>query len=1332
MRKALRYIVRGLFFLFSLTLYAQKGALVFKHLTNSEGLSSNRINTIIEDSDGFMWFGTGDGINLCDSKKFKSFPVDANAMVLNPWTGQLLVGTEKGIEIFDKNLQKFDHFELKNKSGLRLDSFRIKTLYFTKNKRLLLGGDSFIVIDNEMNDFKVYHLPKEEIRNQTEITSIEELSTNIILLGTKNGLLKLDLHSGKFSTVYKDKYLGQVRKMFRDKKQNLWICTYNQGLCFVRNANLNSTPFFYKKENGFLINNRVIDAVEDQEGKFFVANIEGGLVYLDTKNNKVQHFQPDLHNPNGINGKAITDLFKDSRNNIWIGTYNSGVDLLDRHRKPFEHYQVNFRENGLFNNNIRALFQDSKGAIWVGTKEGGGLSKFNRANGTFENYKPNENNSSSLSDDYVLSIEELDANHLLIGTLKKGLDIFNKKDGRFDNILLHEKNSIYNMVYVIHKDLQGKIWMDYANEFYQFIPEKKQFIKINGLSEVKCILDKDKNNMWVGTFTSGMYLFNTTTKKVTKFDVGDNEINAIKKDSKGNLWIGTKSGIVCKKTGVNKLVKYGVEQGLPNHSVLALLVDNNDNIWASTTNGLSKLDQKNNKFYNYFVSDGLQGNEFEHYVALKTTDGELLFGGHNGFNIFNPKHIIENEEPLKVFFNDFRVFNKMEPIGSKNSPLDKDISQTSEITLKHKFSVITFGFVALNYSTPKKTIYAYKLEGFDKEWNYVGNRQEATYTNLPSGDYVFKVKASDSEIFPENASASINIEVLPAWYKTVWAYLLYSVLMVVLLRAFYNNSMVQFNLKNDLKMEQIEKENTKQLFQSKVDFFTNISHEFRTPLTLIIGPLERLLQSGLEDSKLKNQLQLINLNANRLLRLINQLMDFSKVEKGKLSLNVAKYNIVEVSKKIASSFNERARKASIDFKIESTDEEIWAYFDLEKYDIILFNLLSNAFKFTPDGGKISIAIVLVNENGLEQVKIDVIDTGKGISTHDCEHIFEVFYQAKHGENGTGIGLSLTKSLVELHKGTIAVQSDLGKGSQFSVQFLLGKKHFEDDNTIAFSEDAVYAIENYPIDKLDDSHTEVQSKLSLKDNKAIKVLLVEDNEELRAYLKSYLSEKYSVYEAADGVEGLKQCLKINPDIVISDVMMPEKNGLELCYELKNDLRISHIPVILLTARTAVENKIEGLKTGADAYIEKPFNIDFFSASITNLLESRKKLKDKFGRDLKVMPEELASSSADDIFLNKIIKIIENHIADSDFTVEEFIKEVGISRSNLHIKLKALTNKSATEFIRSIRLRKAAVLLRETDLSISEVAYNTGFAFPHYFSKCFRGEFGILPTEYRENK
>lgn len=1319
--------------------HAQRDALFFKHLTNSNGLSSNRINAILEDKDGFIWIGTGDGINLFNGSSIKKFNIAARCMSLDPKTKNILVGTEKGLELFDKNTQRFKPFNLQNSSGEKLNTGDIKALYFSADNKLYMGGDSFTVVNQTMTDFKKYDLPKDSNGKFTNIITINAIKKGSVLLGTKQGLWQLNLKTGKYNAVYKNEDLGLITKLFIDKKSNLWIGTYSKGLCFVKNSNITTPPVFYKQENGFLINNRVIDMIEDGDQSFLIANIDGGLVRFDKKNNKINFFQPDSHNSNGLSGKALTTIVKDSQKNIWIGTYNSGVNFIDRHRKKFEHYQNNFKNDGLFNNNIRALFQDSRGTIWIGTKEDGGLSKFNRNSGTFVHYKPNENNPSSLSDDYVFCIEELDPTHLMIGTLKKGIDIFDVESGRFSHILFNKNNSVNNMVYTIHKDLTKRIWVDYGGLFYEFFPQNNTFVTVKGLLNVKCIIDENKEHLWIGTYEKGLFLFNTHTKQYKKFDIGSNEINALRKDNKGNLWIGTNNGLICKKANRKDFITYTIKEGLANNQVLALLVDNHDNIWASTTHGISKLNSKNKKIRNYYVSDGLQGNEFERYVALKTKEGELLFGGRNGFNIFHPERILDNSIVPKIVITDFSLFNKPAAIGAKDSPLTKDISQTEELVLSNNQSVVTFGFVALNYSSPEKNQYAYFLDGFDEDWNYIGNRRDATYTNLPAGDYVFRVKASNSDGYWNTKDTSIKITVLPPWWKTIYAYLAYIVIIILLFKAFYHFLSLHLNLKNNLILEQIEKENDKQLYQAKLQFFTNISHEFRTPLTLILGPLDKLIRSNTNNPKLQKQFKLMEANTKRLLRLINQLMDFRKVESGKLTLSVAKYDIVEITKKIADCFIDKAENCSINFTVESSTDTIDVYFDLEKYDIILHNLLSNAFKFTPDYGTIAVAIGLNTTAEDEYVEISVKDNGKGMSEENVKQIFEEFYQVDQDQNGTGIGLSLTEKLVALHKGSITVESSIGKGSCFTVRLRLGQAHFNSNDLLTLSEEKANRMEDdtdnsYGLDEnnvaIVDSDNPMQEHYFFKNTKRIiKIVLVEDNEELRGYLKENLENYYSVYEAKDGVEGLQECIRVNPDLVISDVMMPNKNGVEMCRDLKTDIRISHIPIILLTAKTSFEYRIEGLKTGADAYIDKPFDMSLLEVQIVNLLASRERLRERFGSEINIIPSDISCSSADDRFLNRAIQIVEEHLTESEFSVDDFMREIGMSRSSLHLKLKALTNKSTTEFIRSIRLKTAAALLKQSNKSISEIAYLTGFATPPYFSKCFKKFFGKLPTDYR---
>ncbi len=770
---------------------------------------------------------------------------------------------------------------------------------------------------------------------------------------------------------------------------------------------------------------------------------------------------------------------------------------------------------------------------------------------------------------------------------------------------------------------------------------------------------------------------------------------------------------------------------------MGILEDNHHNLWISTKNGLSRFNPKEiddkgvalpSAFKNYYSNDGFQDNEYNAYSYFKNGRGEMFFGGINGFNAFYPDSLKENSTIPAVVITDFKVFNE-------DYKLDSSITEINKIALHHNENFVSFEFAVLDYFAPEKNKYAYKLEGLEEDWNYVNNKNFANYTNLTPGEYCFRVKGSNNDGVWNEKGVSVSIIITPPWWATWWAYLIYGLCAFSLLYGFRRYERNRLNWKNQFKLDEVKLMERAETDRMKSRFFANISHEFRTPLTLILGPSESIITKT-TDENTKKQAGSIKKNAKRLLGLINQLLDLSKLEAGELKLKASFGNIVSFIKGITMSFESIAERKDITLKVNTTNDKIEIYFDKDKMTKILTNLLSNAFKFTTAGEEITVAI---NETEKNSVEIIVRDTGIGISKEEIPKLFDRFYQVDSSQTreqeGTGIGLALTKELVELHKGTINVESkqgDLSAGqagwTEFTIELPLGREHLSSDEIVELvepvEEETIVNEEEY-LSPTSGIQTEMSNEIV--NDKTI-ILVVEDNAEVRKYIKDSLGEEHQVEEAVNGEQGVEKAEKIIPDLIISDIMMPKMDGNELTRLLKNDEKTSHIPIILLTAKSEQESKIEGLETGADAYLTKPFNAKELQVRIKNLINIRKKLQEKF-RIGYFLPkqDEKKLSTLDEQFMYKVVEVIEQHISEEEFSIIEFAREVGMSRSQIHRKLRALTGKSPSRYIRMVRLTRGRKLIEERAGNISEIAYLVGFSSPIYFAKCFKDEYGFPPSE-----
>jgi signal transduction histidine kinase/AraC-like DNA-binding protein len=825
-----------------------------------------------------------------------------------------------------------------------------------------------------------------------------------------------------------------------------------------------------------------------------------------------------------------------------------------------------------------------------------------------------------------------------------------------------------------------------------------------------------------------------------------NHVSTIYPAKNGVLWVGTEGG------GLNKLVPgdneespptfihYKEKDGLSSNIINGLLEDNHHNLWISTHNGLSKFNPDAvddngvalpSAFKNYYVQDGFQDNTYLG-AHFKNSKGEMFFGGINGFNVFYPDSLKENLTIPDVVITDFKVLNE-------DYKLDTSITEINQIVLSYNENFLSFDFAVLDYTAPQKNNYAYKLDGLDKDWNYVDNRNFAHYTNLSSGEYTFRVKGSNNDGVWNEEGASIKIIILPPLWNTWWAYSLYLLFVLGLLYSIRRYELNRTHLKNQHKLDEVKLKEQEKTDKMKSRFFANISHEFRTPLTLIFGPAEDVLEKTKEPDT-KQSVGNIKRNASKLYSLVNQLLDLSKLEAGKMNLETSEQNVIPLLKGLVLSFTSLAERKKITLKFNTIEKNLNVYIDKDKVEKIITNLLSNAFKFTPEGGKVDFTV----EKLIKDVEIRITDTGVGIPKERIDNIFDRFYQVDGShtrENeGTGIGLALAKELVELHKGKIQVESKVGEGSTFTILLPLGKEHLKAEEIVEkeIGEETTKTIEETELipeteksEEKDDIDLLLETGLSADQAGKPLLLIVEDNSDVRNYIISHLEKDYGIQEAIDGEDGFNKSIAQIPDLIVSDVMMPKMDGFELCERLKTDERTSHIPVILLTAKATSKDKIEGYETGADDYIMKPFDAKELKVRIKNLIDQRKKLRDHFLKEGIFNLDNKNIISIDKKFLEKVVKIINEHLSDSLFGVESFASELAIGRTSLHKKVVALVGEPPGELIKRIRLSKAGMLLKNKTGNISEIALEVGFNNPAYFSECFKKQFGVTPSQYQRN-
>ena len=1355
----------------------------------SDGLSEKSVTCILQDNKGFMWFGTRNGLNRYDGVEFKiyefvygdSTSISSNFInsLVEDSLGNIWVGTlDAGLNLYNREMDNFRRFQPRPGAKGAISDNWVTDLYIDSKHNLWVGTEKagLELLEPGLTKFQHFKNDPNSLHslNNNHVRVIFEDAKENLWVGTYGGGLSLfDRKKNKFIHHVHDPMDDEsissnyLYSYLQDSDGNNWVGT-REGLNLLVETE-NGWKFKRFKPNiqdpTGLIHNIVLSIAEDNLGRLWIGLENGGLAIYDKKGGTFSNFWPDPLDPTSIGSNSIWAIYKDRIGTMWIAARNRGVNKWDQYHTKFIHHILPPSGNHkLANNDVLCFAEDEKGNLWIGT-DGGGLNYLDRATNTYTHYVHNPNDPKSLSSNSVISLELDSYGDLWIGTWEGGLNRFDKKTGTFQHYFhdaQDERSLGSNYVFSIFEDSSRKLWV---GAFYEGLDlydrNTDSFVhyrvddtnpKAIGHNRVFTMYEDTKKNMWIGSEGGGLLHMDKDVNGNPSFtsfrynpndpsSLSSNLINAVYEDSRHNLWIGTWGGLNKFDYESRTFKAYRKEDGLADNVVYGIIEDGEGNLWVSTNQGISKFNPETISFENYNTADGLQAQEFIRGSFLKSKSGEFFFGGVNGFNSFFPKAILGNPNVPPIYITNFWIYNDLIKPGAPRSPLSSNITETEEIVLPYTLNEFTFEFAALNFSQAFKNQYAYILEGYDKNWHDAGSQRKASYAQVPPGAYTFRVKATNNDGVWNERGTTLRIIVSPPWWKTWWAYSVYGAAAFGLFFWYRQNLIHRERLRNDLKLEHLELMKMQEMDKLKSYFFANISHEFRTPLTLILSPIRDML-SGNFRGDVKRQYQMVIRNGERLLMLINQLLDLSKLGAGRMKLKAARIDIIAFLSVIVSVFESYAQRSHVKFTFVHPAEPIFVFFDPDKFEKVITNLLSNAFKFT-NKGEIVLSVRTFSESGTSdtsfennKVEVAVTDSGAGIPEEYLNTIFDHFYQVAHQSNaeGSGIGLSLAKELVELHKGKIFVESTVGSGSVFKVILSLGRNHLTDseiDESVGSSHENQRWI---PTDKFVNP---VALKLEVPnvneddgEDGLPRILIVEDNADMRNYIKQCLQTDFAVTEASDGREALRKGLEIVPDLIISDVMMPGMDGVVLCRNFKTNIQTSHVPLILLTAKADLESKIEGLDTGADDYLSKPFNSYELRARAKNLIRSREILRERFSASKKLIlePKEICITSLDEKFLNTVIQVIEKNMSDSSFRVETLAKELEMDAMAVYRKIKALTGQTAVEFIRTIRLKRAAQLLKQQKLTVSEVTYLVGFNDLQYFRTSFRKLFGVNPSEY----
>lgn len=1319
--------------------------ITFSYISINEGLSQSTVFSIDQDKRGNMWFATYDGVNKYDGYAFtvyqhneddpNSIANDISRIVKTDSQGRVWIGTRDGLSRYDEEKDIFQNF-----------------FYEKKGKHLQVNG-------------------------------IEEISPEQLLISTPEGLIMFDIKESKFID---DSFSTAMHKTIASTLYRqgdlIYIGTPTDGL-----YNYSITQKTFEKVIPILGTKQIQAILQQSPTRIWVATEGAGLFLINPKTKEIKNYLHSPSNPKSISSNYIRSLAMDSQNRLWIGTFND-LNIYHEGTDSFASYSSNPVENGsLSQRSVRSIFMDSQGGMWLGTYFGG-LNYYHPIRNRFKNIRniPYKN---SLSDNVVSCIVEDKDKNLWIGTNDGGLNLYNPITQRFTSYTLQEdenargigsnnikavyvdekKSLVYigthagglsilhrnggqvenfnqrnsqlvnENVYAILPDGEGNLWLGTLSALVRFNPEKRSFTTIEKEKDGTPVVSKQittlfrdsHKRLWIGG-EEGVSVFQQEGLDIQKAsilpvsNVTKLFTNCIYEASNGVIWVGTREGFYCFNEKDKQIKRYNTTNGLPNNVVYGILEDSFGRLWLSTNRGISCFNPESEKFRNFTESDGLQSNQFNTSSYCRTSVGQMYFGGINGITTFRPELLLDNPYTPPVVITKLQLFNKVVRPDDETGILTKNISETESITLKSWQTAFSIEFVVSNYISGQHNTFAYKLEGYDKEWYYLTDSRTVSYSNLPQGTYQFLVKAANSDGKWNPIPTALEIIVLPIWYKTWWALLIFFATFVGFITFVFRFFWMRKSMEAQLEIERRDKEHQEEINQMKMRFFINISHELRTPLTLILTPLQEIINK-ISDRWTRNQLEYIQRNANRLLHLVNQLMDYRRAELGVFELKAKKGNAHQLIQDNFLFYDKLARHKKITYTLHSELEDKEVLFDANYLELIVNNLLSNAFKYTESGQ--SITVTLKEENGW--LLLQVSDTGIGIPINKQGKIFERFYQIESEHVGSGIGLSLVQRLIELHHGRIELDSEENKGSTFSVylpQDLSVYKPSElASNDEQNEEEQVYSTNSKAMYFIDTEKVENESVES-GDKKRGTILIVEDNNEIRRYLSNGLADLFNTLEAGNGEEALEKLKDNEVDVIVTDVMMPIMDGIKLCKNVKQNIRTCHIPVIILSAKTDIKDQMEGLQMGADDYIPKPFSLAILTTKIQNMMRTRRRMLDKYAKSLEVEPEKITFNAMDEALLKRAMTIVEKNMDNIEFSTDEFAREMNMSRSNLHLKLKAITGESTIDFIRKIRFNEAAKLLKDGRYTVAEVSTMVGFNTPSYFATSFKKYFGCLPTEY----
>lgn len=1304
--------------LFLLLIPSPGSAYFFQHYTINEGLSNNAIYSIYQDSQKLMWFGTIDGLHSFDGKRIRVWRSDDSRIRLGSIIYAiteddnqcLWIASDAGLALLNLRTDEFMPFKVATSEGITVDS-RISDVAQDSRKNIWIASVSqgLFCYHPQSGELELFTAPDQLLSNR--VKDVMEDRLGMIWVTTLDNGISCYNPTDRTFRHYRDPRIQRSLMTYEDSQANLWIGNAGQGLFLLDRNTGEIRQKIRPEKTPELLQIRYI--LEWKPGTLLLASDEG-LIHYDISKEETKVMKSDDFLYGNLNDGHIHTLFIDHEQGLWVGTYFGGVNYLSPTGGNFSYY--NSSNTPIDGRVISAFAKDKLENLWIATDDAG-FFYWDRASHQFTAYKPQ---GTSRTPTYQNTHALLpDGDRLYIGMYMGGLDILDLKTGIFRNYTSdNSPHSLYSSgVYSLCKDMYGDVWVGTSFGLNRYNPKDDNFDRIAEVhpADVTCIIEDQRGFLWATSLDNGLFRLDRKTQQwinyrhdpEDKSTLPTNKLFTACLDNQNRLWFGTDGSGLCRYDYENDCF-IRISLGDPALRVIYKIIPDNENLWISTSTGLLKFQPELHTCKLYNRSDGLQDNQFSPNAGIKMADGTIYFGGINGFNGFRPTEMVQNNQIPEVILTDFLLFNKHVDKDTPNNPLETSIRHTKQLTLNRHHSIFTLEFAALSYTGLLKNRYRYKLEGFENEWTDITGEPRVTYTNLPPGRYTFRVNASNGDGVWNEKGIALPIRVLPPWWFSYPAIAVY--ILVLIASVFYLFERMRRQHRKKLAYLEVKKD--REVYEAKMDFFTHIVHEIRTPLSLILAPLDHVMRSTGRVSDVLPQLQVIERNGKRLSTLVNQLMDFRKVEAGGMKVSCRISNVNDLVEDIYKRFRLSAELKNIQVLLSLPPHECMAYIDPEAFTKIMSNLLSNALKFTND----CIWIDLQSNEKTQKLELRIRDNGPGIPTSEQQNIFKPFYQVKEDCPtdfiGTGIGLLLVKKLVRLLHGELDLESEIGNGSVFIVRL----------DTVSSLEKEAEKEKEAPISEPSGTPepTEIVSRHTL--------LIVDDNQDLLDFLYDLFAVYYEVVRFPEGEAALNYLSNQTVDLVISDVMMPKMNGFELCAKIKSKLSTSHIPVLLLTAKVAPEDQIEGLESGADVYVEKPFSADILKAQVQSLLINRERVRKNF-QDKPMTPlTTVAHTKMDKAFLERMAAIIEEQMSNPEFTVEALAQELCMGRSTFFAKVKGVSGMTPNDFIRVIRLKQAARIFMEGETSISNVCFQVGFSSPSYFSRCFQQQFGMSPSDF----